>query len=134
MMLFNHNVQLTSNYIQRFFLFSYLTKSIPREISHGFHDFCWYTSMEKTEGWIETKIALRARVVYKLMIYCIIIRLTHTNVQESMGKPCSCMQFTKINAVVFTKLRKNSYQVLQVMGATSKHAKKLKVCTITLSP
>ena len=38
------------------------------------------------------------------------------------------------NAVVFTKLRKNSYQVLQVMGATSKHAKKLKVCTITLSP
>lgn len=80
-MLFNHNVQLTSNYIQRCFLSSYLTKSIPREISHGFHDFCWYTNMEKTEGWIETKIALRARVVYKLMIYCIIIHLTHTLLQ-----------------------------------------------------
>ena len=37
-----------------------------------------------------------------------IIRLTHTNVWRSMGKPCSCMQF--IEAALFGKLLDNLYQ------------------------
>ena len=44
-----------------------------------------------------------------------VIHLTHVNVWESMGKPCSCMQFIKI----YYKSCKNPYQVLQVTCAAS---------------
>ena len=52
-----------------------------------------------------------------------IIRLTHANVWESMGKPCSCTQFIKSrifyyksreNPYQYCKSRENPYQVLQV--------------------
>ena len=39
----------------------------------------------------------------------IIIRLTHANVWESMGKPCSCVQFIK-NRIFYCKSRENPYQ------------------------
>ena len=74
----------------------------------------------------------------------IIIRLTHTNVWESMGKPCSCMQFIKSrifycksreNPYQYYKSRENPYQVLQVMCAASERAIKSKVRMIkSLSP
>ena len=41
-----------------------------------------------------------------------IIRLTHANVWESMGKPCSCMQFIK-SRIFYYKSRKNPYQYYQ---------------------
>ena len=54
----------------------------------------------------------------------LIIHLTHTNVWESMGKPCSCMQFiykkpsfllqVSENVYQYCKSCKNPYQVLQV--------------------
>ena len=62
------------------------------------------------------------------MITCIIIRLTHANVWESMGKPCSCTQFIKSrifysksreNPYQYCKSRVNLYQVLQVTCAAS---------------
>ena len=74
----------------------------------------------------------------------IIIRLTHANVWESMGKPCSCMQFIKShifycksreNPYQYYKSRENLYQVLQVMRGTSERAMKSKVRMIkSLSP
>ena len=39
----------------------------------------------------------------------IIIRPTHANVWESMGKPCSCMQFIK-SRIFYYKPRENPYQ------------------------
>ena len=63
-----------------------------------------------------------------------IIHLTHANVWESMGKPCSCTQFLK-SRIFYYKSRKNSYQVLQVTCAASERAMKLKVRMIkSLSP
>ena len=74
----------------------------------------------------------------------VIIRLTHANVWESMGKHCSCMQFIKSrifyyksreNPYQYYKSRENPYQVLQVMHAASERAMKLKVRMIkSLSP
>ena len=43
------------------------------------------------------------------MIKCVIIRLTHANVRESMGKPCSCTQFIK-SRIFYSKSRENPYQ------------------------
>ena len=73
-----------------------------------------------------------------------IIRLTHANVWESMGKPCSCTQFIKAvffyyksrdNLYQYYKSRENPYQVLQVTCAASERAMKSKVCMIkSLSP
>ena len=70
--------------------------------------------------------------------------ITHTNVWESMGKPCSCMQFIKSrifycksceNPYQYYMSRENPYQVLQVMHAASECAMKSKVCMIkSLSP
>ena len=102
------------------------------------------------------------------MYYCgilkIIIRLTHANVWESMGKPCSCMQFIKSrifycksrenpyqyyksrenpyqyyksreNPYQYYKSHENPYQVLQVTRAASERAMKSKVRMIkSLSP
>ena len=42
--------------------------------------------------------------------------LTHANVWESIGKPCSCTQFIK-SCIFYCKSRENPYQVLQVMCA-----------------
>ena len=87
-------------------------------------------------------------------IHTIIIRLTHANVWESMGKPCSCMQFIKSrifycksrenpyqyyksreNPYQYYKSRENPYQVLQVTRAASERAMKSKVRMIkSLSP
>ena len=62
------------------------------------------------------------------------IRLTHTNVWESMGKPCSYMQFIKSH-IFYCKSRENPYQVLQVTCAASERAMKSKVRMIkSLSP
>ena len=47
-----------------------------------------------------------------------IIRLTHANVWESMGKPCSCVQYIK-SRIFYCKSRENPYQVLQVTCAAS---------------
>ena len=53
-------------------------------------------------------------------IRILIIRLTHVNVWESMGKPCSCTQFiifyykSRDNPYQYYKSRENPYQVLQV--------------------
>ena len=73
-----------------------------------------------------------------------IICLTHANVWESMGKPCSCTQFIKSrifyyksreNPYQYCKSRENLYQVLQVTCAASERAMKSKVHTIkSLSP
>ena len=78
------------------------------------------------------------------MILSIIIRLTHANVWESMGKPCSCMQFIQSrnfycksheNPYQYYKSRENPYQVLQVTRAASERAMKSKVRMIkSLSP
>ena len=68
------------------------------------------------------------------MIDYIIIRLTHTNVWESMEKPCSCTQFIKSH-ILYSKSHENPYQVLQVMCAASERAMKSKVRMIkSLSP
>ena len=59
------------------------------------------------------------------------MRLTHANVWESMGKPCSCVQFIKSrifycksreNLYQYYKSRENPYQVLQVTHAASERA------------
>jgi len=71
-----------------------------------------------------------------LYLYILIIRLTHANVWESMGKPCSCMQFIKScifycksheNLYLYYKSRENSCQVLQVKHTASEGAIKSKV-------
>ena len=67
-------------------------------------------------------------------IYNISIRLTHTNVWESMGKLCSYAQFIKSHRFYY-KSRENPYQVLQVTCTASKRATQLKVRMIkSLSP
>ena len=81
---------------------------------------------------------------YTQLYGTIIIRLTHANVWESMGKPCSCMQFIKSrifycksreNPYQYYKSRENPYQVLQVTRAASEHTMKSKVRMIkSLSP
>ena len=43
----------------------------------------------------------------------LIIHLLHTNVSESMEKPCTCMQFIKIHIFVL-QVTHNSVSVLQV--------------------
>ena len=64
----------------------------------------------------------------------IIIRLTHVNVWESMGEPCSCMQFTK-SRIFYCESHENPHQVLQVTCAASERAMKSKVCMMkSLSP
>ena len=79
------------------------------------------------------------------MYLILIIRLTHANVWESVGKPCNCIQFIKSIffllqvmrkfVSVYYKSRGNSYQVLQVTCAASERAMKSKVCMIkSLSP
>ena len=78
------------------------------------------------------------------MLRRIIIFLTHANVWESMGKPCSCTQFIKSrifyyksceNPYQYCKSRENPYQVLQVTCAASERAMKSKVRMIkSLSP
>ena len=45
----------------------------------------------------------------KSVINSFIIRLTHANVWESVGKPCSCMQFIK-SRIFYCKSRENPYQ------------------------
>ena len=55
-----------------------------------------------------------------------IICLTHANVWESMGKPCSCTQFIKCR-IFYSKSRENPYQVLQVTCAAYDHAMKSEV-------
>ena len=45
----------------------------------------------------------------KTYILNLIIRLTHANVWESMGKPCSCTQFIK-SRIFYCKSRENPYQ------------------------
>ena len=53
--------------------------------------------------------------------HCIItslVCLTHANIQESMGKACSYMQFIK-SRIFYCKSRENLYQVLQVTRTAS---------------
>ena len=75
------------------------------------------------------------------MIFNFIIRLTHANVWESMGKPCSCTQFIKSrifyyksreNPYQYCKSRENPYQVLQVtresVSGTTSHVRCVWTC------
>ena len=85
-----------------------------------------------------------AYIIFRHDFCIIIIRLTHANVWESMGKPCSCTQFIKSrilyyksreNPYQYCKSRENPYQVLQVTCAASERAMKSKVRMIkSLSP
>ena len=54
------------------------------------------------------------------------IYLTHANVWESMGKPCSCTQFIK-SRIFYYKSCENPYQVLQVtresVSGTTSHVR-----------
>ena len=61
-------------------------------------------------------------LLLNISVCLITIRLTHTNVWQSVGKPCSCTQFTFLlhvqvteNPYQYYKSRKNPYQVLQVI-------------------
>ena len=56
-------------------------------------------------------------------ISIIIIRLTHANVWESMGKLCSCTQFIK--SCFASRARIHNYQVLLVTCTASEHAMKM---------
>ena len=81
------------------------------------------------------KIDLKTQYCGKTIIN-FIIRLTHVNVWESMGKPCSCIQFIK-SRIFYCKSRENPYQcykslenpyqVLQVMRTASECTVKLMV-------
>ena len=75
------------------------------------------------------------------MVHWIIIRLTHTNVWESMGRPCSCTQFIKSrifyykshdNPCQYCKSCENLYQVLQVtresVSGTTSHVRCIWTC------
>ena len=83
-------------------------------------------------------------IVLDMAVTGLIIHLTHTNVWESMGKPCSCMQFIKSrifycksreNPYQHYKSHENPYQVLQVTHAVSERAMKSKVRMLkSLSP
>ena len=67
------------------------------------------------------------------VIKYLIIHLTHANVWESMGKPCSCTRFIK--SCILYKSCENPYQVLPVTCTVSERAMKSKVCMIkSLSP
>ena len=48
------------------------------------------------------------------------MRLTHTNLWESMGKPCSCMQYIKSHNFYY-KSRKNLYQPCSCMQYIKSH-------------
>ena len=48
-----------------------------------------------------------------VLILYFIIRLTHANVWESMGKPCSCTQFIK-SRISLLQVTRQSVSVLQV--------------------
>ena len=78
---------------------------------------------------------------YTSVLYIFIIRLTHTNVWESMGKPCSCTQFIKSHIFYYKsrknpyqccKSRQNPYQVLQVtresVSGTTSHVRCVSTC------
>ena len=108
-------------------------------------------TFEQTVRWKERdrmymyKASTRASETPDVMVLLfIIIPLIHANVWQSMGKPCSCMQFIKSrifysksrkNPYQYYKSRENLYQVLQVTRAASEHAMKLKVRMIkSLSP
>ena len=129
MLLSNDNVKLIYpqlTYKTHAFFFSYLAKSIPREISHGFHDFCWYPNMEKTER-IETKHiydSTQGQSAWWVCYYKLILsHLIHANVWESMGKPCSYMQFIK--NVFFTtshmRIRISTTSHMRICIGTTSH-------------
>ena len=95
-------------------------------------------TFEQTVRWKERdrmyKASTRASETPDVMVLLFIIPLTHANVWESMGKPCSCIQFIK-SRIFYYKSRENPYEVLQVTRAASERAMKSKVCMIkSLSP
>ena len=53
-----------------------------------------------------------AQFLYSWHILMFITRLTHTNVWETIGKPCSCTQF--ISCILHYKSRENPHQVLKI--------------------
>ena len=61
-----------------------------------------------------------------VLILYFIIRLTHANVWESMGKPCSCTQFIK-SRISLLQVMRQSVSVLQVtresVSGTASHAR-----------
>ena len=104
------------------------------------------TTFAGTQTWRKLKrlkqstymIALRARVHRGSSI----IHLTHVNVWESIGKPCSCMQFRKscifyykshVNPYQYCKSCENLYQVLQVTCTVSERAMRVHMIK-SLSP
>ena len=115
--------------------------------------YSFYSVGKLTIRMIHMHIVLKSDTQARYVKF-IIIRLTHANVWESMGKPCSCMQFIKSrifycksrenpyqyyksreNPYQYYKSRENPYQVLQVTRAASERAMKSKVRMIkSLSP
>ena len=67
-----------------------------------------------------------ARTALLLYYGTFIIRLTHANVWESMGKPCSCTQFIKSH-IFYSKSRKNQVTRESVSGSTS-HVRCVRTC------
>ena len=70
---------------------------------------------------------LHSRSSYSNFVVMENLSMSHTNVWESMGKPCSCRQFIK-SRLFYYKPRENPYQVLQVTHTSySERAMKSKV-------
>ena len=70
------------------------------------------------EGSASEPLTIRAQGVYSyghrmINIGSIIIRLTHVNVWESIGKPCSCIQFLK-KLYFLLQVTRESVSVLQI--------------------
>ena len=95
-------------------------------------DYMNYT-ISKTQ--IVTALSEHHMLTIECVVRTFIIRLTHANVCESMGKPCSCMQCIKSrifycksrkNLYQYYKSRENPYQVLQVTRTASERAMKSK--------
>ena len=97
-----------------------------------------YVTGSTTSGNAEWPRLLRC---FQSQLRSIIIRLTHANVWESMGKPCSCTQFIKShilyyksrdNLYQYYKSRENPYQVLQVtresVSGTTSHVRCVWTC------
>ena len=78
----------------------------------------FHNTVSHWKGWL-AKIAkhivrlplLTSQSIYQYDVWwwCIRICITHTNIWESMGKPCSCMQFIK-SRILYYKSHESLYQ------------------------
>ena len=72
--------------------------------------YYWYSDSCRTLTYISgtnvSTIAHNKYISVHTTVYTFIISLTHTNVWDSMGKPCSCTQFIKTH-ILYYKSCKN---------------------------